>query len=280
MLKVIKSVKAMNDLSSSIRRKGRSIGFVPTMGYLHDGHISLVKKAKEQNDVVIVSIFVNPTQFGPKEDLKKYPRDMKRDVALLSKNGADIVFCPSVKEMYPEGYGTYIEVKSLSDKLCGASRPGHFKGVATVVAKLFNIVRPDAAYFGEKDYQQLVIIRRMVSDLNMGVKVISMPTVREKSGLAMSSRNSYLSKDEISRALVINRALKFAKALVASGVTSAPRIRAAISQLMGTALLKIDYISICDPVTLDERSSIKGKTLIAVAAYVGKTRLIDNIVIH
>jgi pantoate--beta-alanine ligase len=280
MLKVIKSVKAMNDLSSSMRRKGRSIGFVPTMGYLHDGHISLVKKAKEQNDVVVVSIFVNPTQFGPKEDLKKYPRDMKRDIAILSKNGADVVFYPSVKEMYPKGYGTYIEVKGLSDKLCGASRPGHFKGVATVVAKLFNIVRPDAAYFGEKDYQQLVIIRRMVSDLNMNVKVVSMPTVREKSGLAMSSRNSYLSKEEITRALVISRALKFAKALVASGVTSAPRIRAAISQLMRTASLKIDYISICDPVTLDEKSLIKGKTLVAVAAYVGKTRLIDNIVIR
>lgn len=280
MIKVIKSAKAMNDLSSRSRGKGRTIGFVPTMGYLHDGHISLVREARKRNDIVVVSIFVNPTQFGPKEDLKKYPRNIKRDISLLSKNGVDIVFCPSVKEMYPEGYGTYIEVKGLSDKLCGASRPGHFKGVATIVAKLFNIVRPDAAYFGEKDHQQLIIIRRMVSDLNMGVKVVSMPTIREKNGLAMSSRNSYLNRDEVSRALVINRSLKFAKTLIASGVTSAPRIKAAVTQMIRAAGLRIDYVSVCDPKTLEEKKSARGKTLIAVAAYIGKTRLIDNIVIQ
>jgi pantoate--beta-alanine ligase len=279
MIKVIKSVKAMKDLSSGLRRKGRSIGFVPTMGYLHDGHLSLVKEARKQNDVVVVSIFVNPTQFGPREDLKKYPRNIKRDIALLSRSGVDLVFCPDAPDIYPEGYNTYIEVKDLSDKLCGASRPGHFKGVATVVAKLFNIVQPDAAYFGEKDHQQQVIIRRMAADLNMDVDIVSMPTVREKNGLAMSSRNSYLSKDGISRALVINRALKFAKTLAGSGVKSAARIKAAMSQLMKTSKLKIDYISICDPQTLEEKKSVRGKTLIAVAAYIGKTRLIDNIVL-
>ncbi len=280
MIKIIKSVRAMKRLSYDLRKKNRSIGLVPTMGYLHNGHISLVREAKKQNDAVVVSIFVNPTQFGPREDLKKYPRDIKGDITLLSKSGVDAVFCPSAKEMYPEGYGTYIEVKGLSDKLCGASRPGHFKGVATIVAKLFNIVQPDAAYFGEKDFQQLVIIRRMAADLNMDVKIVSMPTVREKNGLAMSSRNSYLSKEEISRALVINRALKFAKTLAASGVKSAARIKAAISKLMKTSKLKIDYISICDPKTLEEKKSVKGKTLIAVAAYIGRTRLIDNIVIE
>jgi pantoate--beta-alanine ligase len=279
MIKVIKSVKAMKDLSSGLRKKGRSIGFVPTMGYLHDGHISLVKEAKKHNDVVVVSIFVNPTQFGPKEDLKKYPRDIKRDIALLSRYGVDFVFCPAASDIYPEGYGTYIEVKDLSDKLCGASRPGHFKGVATIVAKLLNIVRPDTAYFGEKDRQQQVIIRKMAADLNMDVDIVSMPTVREKNGLAMSSRNSYLSKDETSRALVINRALKFAKTLAGSGVKSAARIKAAISKLMKASKLKIDYISICDPQTLEEKKSVKGNTLIAVAAYIGKTRLIDNIII-
>jgi pantoate--beta-alanine ligase len=280
MIKVIKSVKAMTELSSSLRRKGRSIGFVPTMGYLHDGHISLVDQARKHNDIVVVSIFVNPTQFGPKEDLKKYPRNMKRDLALLSKAGVDFVFCPSAKGMYPEGYRTYIEVKGLSDKLCGASRPGHFKGVATIVAKLFNIVQPDAAYFGEKDFQQLVIIRRMANDLNMDVKVISMPTVREKSGLAMSSRNSYLSKEDALRAQAISRALKFAQTLVRSGVTSAAKVNDAISKLIKTAGLKIDYIAICDPQTLEDKKQVKGKILIAVAAYVGKTRLIDNVIIN
>jgi pantoate--beta-alanine ligase len=280
MIKIIKSVKVMQEFSSGLRRKGRSIGFVPTMGYLHAGHISLVNEAKKHNDIVVVSIFVNPTQFGPKEDLKKYPRDMKRDLALLSKAGVDIVFCPSAKEMYPEGYKTYIEVKGLSDKLCGASRPGHFKGVATIVAKLFNIVKPDAAYFGEKDYQQLLIIRKMVADLNMFIDIISVPTVREKSGLAMSSRNSYLSKEASSRAQVISRALKFAQTLVRSGVTSAAKINDAISKLIKTTGLKIDYIAICDTQTLEDKKQVKGKTLIAIAAYIGKTRLIDNIVLN
>jgi len=251
------------------------------MGYLHKGHISLVKEAKKRNDIVVVSIFVNPPQFGPREDLKKYPRDIKRDLKLLSRYKVNAVFAPAAKEMYPDGYRTGVEVKGLSDKLCGASRPGHFKGVTTIVAKLFNIVRPNNAYFGEKDFQQQVMIRKMARDMNMGVRIISMPTVREKDGLAMSSRNTHLNKEDRVKALVINRSLKFAKILVNSGIRSSVKIKAAMTKLMRTARgLKIDYMSICDPETLDEKSIIKGKTLIAVAVYVGKTRLIDNIVIN
>jgi len=281
MAKVVKSVESMMKLSGGFRKKGLSIGFVPTMGYLHKGHISLVKEAKKRNDIVVVSIFVNPPQFGPREDLKKYPRDIKRDLKLLSRYKVNAVFAPAAKEMYPDGYRTGVEVKGLSDKLCGASRPGHFKGVTTIVAKLFNIVRPNNAYFGEKDFQQQVMIRKMARDMNMGVRIISMPTVREKDGLAMSSRNTHLNKEDRVKALVINRSLKFAKILVNSGIRSSVKIKAAMTKLMRTARgLKIDYMSICDPETLDEKSIIKGKTLIAVAVYVGKTRLIDNIVIN
>ncbi len=279
MIRVIKSAGAMKKLSEVSRKKGASTGFVPTMGYLHEGHLSLVREARKRNDLVVVSIFVNPTQFGPKEDLRKYPRDLKRDLELLSKQKVDVVFCPGTGEMYPEGFGTYIEVKGLSDKLCGASRPGHFRGVATVVAKLFNIVRPDVAYFGEKDFQQLVIIKKMAADMNMDVKIVSMPTVRESDGLAMSSRNSYLGKEERSSATAIIRSLKLAKTLAGSGVKSAESIKAAMIKLMKASGLKIDYISICDPQTLEEKKAVRGKTLVAVAAYAGKTRLIDNIVI-
>jgi pantoate--beta-alanine ligase len=281
MVKVIKSIKSMKKLSYGFRKKGLSIGLVPTMGYLHNGHISLVKEAKKRNDVAVVSIFVNPTQFGTGEDLKNYPRDLKRDIELLSKYHVDAVFYPDASEIYPKGYKTCIKVEDLSDKLCGKSRPIHFKGVATIVAKLFNIIKPDVAYFGKKDFQQQAIIKKMVSDLNMDVEIVSMPTVREKDGLAMSSRNSYLSKEERSRALVISRALKLAKTLIKSGVRNAAKVKAAMSKLMRTAKgLRIDYISICDPTTLEERNIIKGKTLIAAASYIGKTRLIDNIVVR
>lgn len=280
MIRVIKTIKEMKRLIRGIRRKGLSVGFVPTMGCLHAGHISLVKEAKRRNDIVVVSIFVNPTQFGPREDLKKYPRDMKKDLKLLSKCGVDAVFSPGAKEMYPDGFRTDVEVKGLSDMLCGASRPGHFRGVTTVVAKLFNIVAPDNAYFGEKDFQQLVIIRQMAKDLNMDMNIISMPTVREKGGLAMSSRNSYLSKDERIKALSISRSLKLARKLINSGMKSSARIRSSMARMIRRSKgLKIDYIAICDPGTLEERKTVKGRTLIAVAAYVGKTRLIDNIVV-
>lgn len=281
MAKIIKSVSAMKKFSDSLRKKGLTIGFVPTMGFLHEGHLSLVKEACKHNDAVIVSIFVNPTQFGPKEDLKKYPRDIKRDLKLLSEFGVDAVFCPKPSDMYPEGYKTNIDVVGLSDKLCGASRPGHFRGVATVVAKLFNIVKPDNAYFGAKDFQQLKIIKKMVRDLNLDVNIISMPIIREKDGLAMSSRNSYLSKEDRAKAPVINRALELAKLLAAEGVRDAKKIKTAMSKLINSEKhFKIDYISICDPDTLVEKNMVKGATLIAVAAYLGRTRLIDNIQIR
>ena len=280
MVKLIKSIEAMRKLADAIKRKGCSIGFVPTMGYLHEGHLSLVKEAKKKNDYVVVSIFVNPIQFGPKEDLKKYPSDIKRDLKLLSRYKVDAAFCPDASEMYPKGYKTYIEVKDLSDKLCGRSRPGHFMGVATIVMKLFNIVEPDIAYFGKKDFQQQVIIKKMVRDLNMNVKIISMPTIREKNGLAMSSRNSYLSRSESEKALVINKALKYVRSLIRSGVRSTAKIRGVMTKLIRTAKgMKIDYISISDPQDLEGKKTIKGKTLIAIAVHIGKTRLIDNILI-
>jgi pantoate--beta-alanine ligase len=250
------------------------------MGALHEGHISLVREAKKRNDAVIVSIFVNPTQFCPKEDLKKYPRDLKKDMKLLSRSGVDAVFHPSVREIYPGGFSTYIEVEGLYGKLCGASRPGHFRGVATVVAKLFNIVMPDAAYFGEKDFQQLAIIKKMVCDFHMGVDIISMPTIREADGLAMSSRNSYLTEKEREKAPALFKALEFAKMLALEGVKEAKTIKAAMLKLINTEKgIRIDYVSVCDPETLEEKITVKGKTLIAIAAFIGKTRLIDNILI-
>jgi len=280
MVALIKSVAAMKTFSDALRKKGRTIGLVPTMGYLHEGHLSLVKEAKKRNDAVIVSIFVNPAQFGPKEDLKKYPRDLKKDMKLLSKLNISAVFFPSVSEIYPEGFSTYIEVEGLSDKLCGASRPGHFRGVATVVAKLLNIVKPDTAYFGEKDFQQLVILKRMVRDLNMDVKIIPMPIIREIDGLAMSSRNSYLNREERQKAPALNKALEFAKMLASEGVKDAKTIKSAIAKLINTEKgIRIDYVSICDLETLEEKNTVNGNTLIAIAAYIGKTRLIDNTVI-
>lgn len=279
-IKVIKGIKAMMKYSENIHIKGSSIGFVPTMGYLHEGHLSLVKRARKECDCVIVSIFVNPAQFGPKEDLGKYPRDFGRDKKLLHGAGVDAIFYPDARKMYPEGHSTYIYVSGLSDVLCGASRPGHFRGVATIVAKLLNIIKPDTAYFGEKDHQQLVIIKRMAKDLNMGTKIVGMPIVREADGLAMSSRNSYLRPEERAGAAIINRSLRSAKAIIASGIKSSAKIRMAINKLLkSTGRIRIDYISICDPVTLEEKKKISGRTLIAIAAFIGKTRLIDNIVI-
>lgn len=280
MVKVVKTIRAMKELSVVLKQKGHSVGLVPTMGSLHEGHLSLVRKAKKDCGRVVVSIFVNPAQFGPKEDLQKYPRDFARDVSLLSAEGVDAVFYPKADEMYPQGYRTYINVDDLSDIMCGRSRPGHFRGVATVVAKLFNIIKPDKAYFGEKDFQQLVTIKRMVNDLNMDVKVVALPTVRENDGLAMSSRNAYLNREERSKALVISRALKLAKLLARSGTVSAGKIKAAMAKLIRSSKgMKIDYIAVCDPETLKERKMIKVNTLIAVAAYIGRTRLIDNILV-
>lgn len=278
MVKVIKSPAAMQKLSNSLRRKGASIGLVPTMGYLHEGHLSLVRRAKIECDFVVVSIFVNPTQFGPKEDLKKYPRDLARDLGLLSKLKVDAVFNPSAASMYPEGYKTYIYVKGLSERMCGASRPGHFEGVATVVAKLFNIIKPDAAYFGKKDFQQQVILKKMAEDLNFDLKIVSLPTVREVDGLAMSSRNKYLNKEERAKAIILNRSLCFARQLIRTGLTNASKIKSAMSKIIRTKKgVRIDYIAIKDPNNLEDVKVIKGKALIAIAAFIGRTRLIDNI---
>lgn len=270
----------MQKTSDSTRKKGLLIGLVPTMGYLHEGHISLVKAAKMKCDYVVVSIFVNPTQFGPKEDLKKYPRDLERDLKILSKYKVDAVFYPDASEIYPDGYKTYIEVNELQDKLCGKSRPEHFRGVATVVAKLFNIIKPDYAFFGMKDYQQQAIIKKMVGDLNMSVKVISLPTFRELNGLAMSSRNKYMNTIDRNKAAIINRSLDFAKKLISSGIKDPSKIRSAIVSMIRTKPgIKIDYIAVVDPETLETVKTINGKTLVAIAAFIGRTRLIDNIVV-
>jgi pantoate--beta-alanine ligase len=278
MLKVIRTIKSMKQYSLLAHRRRKLIGFVPTMGYLHAGHISLVERAKKDCDIVVVSIFVNPTQFGPKEDLKKYPRDFAHDLKMLKKANVDAIFCPSTRDMYPEGCKTYIYVRELSDGLCGTSRPGHFEGVATVVAKLFNIVGPDIAYFGKKDYQQQAVLKKMARDLNMDVKIVSLPTVREKDGLAMSSRNKYLNVRERSKASVISRALNSAKALIRSGVKDASKIKNVIMrQISSKSGIKIDYVSIRDISSFEELKKVKNKAFIAIAAYVGKTRLIDNI---
>ncbi len=277
-MKTVSSPEKMSAVCAGIKSNKQTIGFVPTMGALHAGHLELVRQAKKRCDRVVVSVFVNPTQFGPKEDLKKYPRNIKKDSALLKKEGVDLIFLPSNKSMYPEGYKTFVEVGDLGKTMCGVSRPDHFKGVATIVAKLFNIVKPDIAFFGAKDFQQQAIIRKMVQDLNMDIKIITAPTVREKDGLAMSSRNSYLSDKEIKAASVLYRSLKMAKGLIKKGErdprTVIARIRAMI---MKEKLFKIDYVEVRDPDTLDKIKKIKGRTLIALAAYIGKTRLIDNI---
>jgi pantoate--beta-alanine ligase len=279
-MKTVDSVARMSTLVKMIKKESKSIGFVPTMGYLHEGHISLAKAAKKHTDVVVMSIFVNPAQFGPKEDLSKYPRDLKRDEELSSAAGVDILFCPSVKDIYPDGYSTYVTVERLSEVMCGASRPGHFKGVTTVVAKLFGIVKPTIAYFGQKDAQQALIIKKMVKDLNMDVEVKVMPIVRESDGLAMSSRNVYLSDTERRDAAVLYEALKHSEGLIKSGQTDPLFIKKEIEGLVAKKQsAKIDYIAIVGTKNLDQVQVIKGEVLIALAVFVGATRLIDNIIV-
>lgn len=253
------------------------IGFVPTMGYLHEGHLSLVRAARQQNQHVVASIFVNPTQFGPGEDLERYPRDPERDLSLLRDEGVDAVFMPSVEEMYPAGHSTFVEVAGVTDVLEGAHRPGHFRGVATVVAMLFNIVEPRRAYFGRKDAQQLVVVRKMVRDLRMDIEVVPIPIVREPDGLAMSSRNAYLSPEERSAALVLSRALRLAEERFAAGERDAERLRAAMRELIAQQpLARVDYVSVADPETLREIERVQGPALASLAVRLGRTRLIDN----
>ena len=280
MMKIVKTVKEMQSLADELRKEKR-IGFVPTMGFLHEGHLALARRARELGDIVVVSIFVNPIQFGPAEDLSKYPRDFDRDAALLDKEKTDIIFFPEAGEVYPERYSTYVEVKGLTDFLCGKTRTGHFLGVTTVVNKLFNIVKPHFAVFGQKDYQQLKVIEKMVRDLNMDVEIVPYPTVREKDGLAMSSRNTYLSPEERERALLISKSLKAAEEQFRRGERKAQLIRDEVKRILcAKEGIDIEYISVADAGTLEEFEEIPpGKALLAIACRIGKTRLIDNTIL-
>ncbi len=277
-MEIIKEANKMQEIADEYRKQGRAIGFVPTMGYLHEGHLSLVKQARKDNDVVFVSIFVNPLQFAPNEDFDKYPRDLNRDESLLKKEGVDCLFYPSVSDMYPEGFQTYVGVEKLTKVLEGKSRPTHFRGVTTVVAKLFNITKPHRAYFGKKDAQQLIVLRRMVQDLNMGIEIVGMPIIREKDGLAMSSRNKYLKGEERKQAICLYKSLEKAKELIESGVNDVKFIKREMVKVINSyPLAKIDYVSINRISNLEELDKIeKGNTLVSLAVRIGSTRLIDN----
>jgi pantoate--beta-alanine ligase len=279
-MKIIKTISEMRDYSSGLHSAGETIGFAPTMGYLHDGHISLFKAAKSRNAKAVVSIFVNPTQFGPAEDLSTYPRDMEGDLKKCELASVDAVFIPDAREMYPDGYSTYVDVSGVTAVMEGARRPGHFRGVATVVAKLFNIVMPHKAYFGQKDYQQTVVVRRMIRDLNMGTEIVVLPTVREPDGLAMSSRNAYLSPRERAAATVLYRALSSAKELYDSGKRDADALINKVREVVkGEPLVELEYAEAADAETLSPIEEIDGKAVLAVAARVGRTRLIDNVLL-
>ena len=276
-MKVIEKIDALKRLRQQL---AEPVGFVPTMGYFHEGHLTLVRQARAENPSVVVSIFVNPTQFGPHEDFNSYPRDPQRDLAMLEKEQVDIVFMPSVAEMYPPQFSSWVEVGKVTERLEGASRPGHFRGVTTVVAKLFNIVQPTKAYFGQKDAQQLVVIKKMVADLNMNLEIVAVPTVREPDGLAMSSRNTYLNPQERKSATVLYQALGLAQKLFSQGEKDAERLRQEMTALIQKQpLADIDYISIADVETLDELNTVKSPSLVSLAVKIGKTRLIDNIVL-
>jgi pantoate--beta-alanine ligase len=278
-MKIIETVKEMQTFSESVRMEGKKIAFVPTMGYLHEGHLSLMREGRKRGDCLIISIYVNPTQFGPAEDLDKYPRDFERDESLARDVGVDVIFYPSNEEMYPEYYQTYVNVEEVTNNLCGLSRPGHFRGVTTVCAKLFNMTKPHVTVFGKKDFQQLVTIKRMVTDLNMDLEVVGLPTVREHDGLAMSSRNTYLKEDERASALSLSRSLKLAKDLYGAGERSAEEIISKMSAFIeGHPHTDIDYIKICDTITMKDVKTIERESVVALAVRVGLPRLIDNYV--
>jgi len=277
-MKIVRTIDSMKREIYIYKNQGLTIGFVPTMGYLHEGHISLMKKAKEENNIVVTSIFVNPIQFGPNEDYNKYPRDFERDEKLARSVGVDVIFYPNVEEMYPSDFKTKVIVQKITNIMCGKSRPGHFDGVATVVLKLFNIIKPDRAYFGEKDAQQLAVIKQMIKDLNLDVEIIGMPIVRESDGLAMSSRNSYLNEEERKSATVLYKSLILAKEMINNGERKADIIKQEMQNLiLKEKYAKIDYIEIVDKNTFEPIDQIKGNILIALAVYIGSTRLIDNI---
>ena len=271
----------MQQESIRLLQTGKTIVFVPTMGWLHEGHLALMREGRKHGDTLVVSIFVNPSQFGPSEDFQAYPRDMDRDLRLADSVGADIIFSPEAEAMYDEAYQTYVDLDLLPRHLCGPSRPGHFRGVATVVAKLFNIVRPQVAVFGEKDYQQLVIIRRIVDDLNFDIKVMGVPTVRESDGLAMSSRNTYLSEDERLSARSLFQSLQQTQERVSAGTRNARELIEQASKLINShPHAQIDYVALCDPETLEDVDRVEKPTLMALAVRVGKTRLIDNAILE
>ncbi|MDD4334322.1 MAG: pantoate--beta-alanine ligase [Desulfotomaculaceae bacterium] len=279
-MRIFHTIAEIREFVRQARVKGHSIGLVPTMGYLHEGHLELMRQAKKQCDTVIVSIFVNPTQFGPGEDLASYPRDLDRDAAMAEGVGVDAIFNPVAEEIYPSGYSTYVDVERITEKLCGAFRPGHFRGVATVVAKLFNIVKTDYAFFGQKDAQQVLVIKRMAADLNMEVEVITVPTVREHDGLAMSSRNVYLDPEQRQAALCLSSSLNRAAAEVGAGERNAAKIRQLVIDLIkDEPLAGIDYVEIYSYPDLEPVELIKGSALLALAVKIGRARLIDNIIL-
>ena len=278
---IVSTMREMSSISDELRKGGKTIVLVPTMGYFHEGHLSLMGKGKKRGDVLIVSLFVNPTQFGEGEDYEVYPRDFSRDKSLAEETGVDILFAPTMEEMYPEGYQTFVEVERLTESMEGRFRSTHFRGVTTVVTKLFNIVRPHIAIFGEKDFQQLVVIRRMAEDLNMGVEIMGVPIVRERDGLAMSSRNQYLTPDQRKAALCLNHSLQKAFQLFRSGERNPRRIMDAVKKVIEVeGGVTINYVEIRDVRTLEEVEIIEDQAIIALAAKVGKVRLIDNVILR
>lgn len=278
---IINSVTQMQQRSLELRLAGQTIAFVPTMGYLHEGHLSLLREGRRRGDILILSIFVNPTQFGQGEDLGSYPRDLSRDTAMAESVGTDIIFAPDATEMYPRGYATYVDVEGLTETLCGAARPGHFRGVTTVVSKLFSIVQPHVACFGQKDFQQLAVIRRMSEDLNLPVEIVGLPILREADGLAMSSRNVYLDADQRRQALVLSQALAAARRLVARGEKDVATIIAAVRQLIASApAARVDYIEVCHQFSLERQRQVDADSVLLLAVFIGQTRLIDNGRLH
>lgn len=280
-MKIAGTVAEVREQVKQWRKEGLTVGLVPTMGFLHEGHKSLIDRAVKENDRVVVSVFVNPTQFGPNEDFESYPRDMDKDSALCEAAGASLIFHPEPSEMYLDGYSTFVDMSTLTGGLCGKTRPIHFRGVCTVVSKLFNIVTPDRAYFGQKDAQQLAVIRHMVRDLNFGIEIVGCPIIREEDGLAKSSRNTYLSEDERKAALVLSRSLKEGRKLVDAGEKDAAKVKKTITDIIEKeALAKIDYVEVVDWNTLEPVEKIDGPVLTAIAVYIGKTRLIDNFIVE
>lgn len=279
-MRIITKAKEMHDAVREEKSRGKSIGFVPTMGFLHEGHLSLVRESVRQADVTVVSIYVNPAQFGPKEDFREYPRDIKRDTEILEAEGVDYIFSPDNEEIYPEGYKTYVEVHELQDTLCGRSRPGHFRGVCTIVLKLFNIIEPDFAYFGQKDAQQAIILKRMIQDLNLEVEIEVLPIVREEDGLALSSRNTYLDQEERKAARVLSKSLEEAREMVKNGEQDSGKIISRMKEMITQEpRAKIDYVEIVDMENLNPVAKIENKALAALAVFIGKVKLIDNTIL-